>query len=211
MNKLIAGVVGVCALAFTSQVLAQEVLTVWWGKGFYKSEDEALFAAIKKFEDKSKVKVELSQYPPQDMIPKTVAALDAGTVPDVAYGDVYDFQVTGKWAFEGKLEDLTDILTPLKSSFLPTTLETVYLYNDRTKKRAYYAFPIKQQTMHIEYWIDMLSDAGFKETDIPTGWKDYWAFWCDKAQPGSRAKTGQAPTASASLWVSIRAIRSTRS
>ena len=38
-----------------------------------------VLAAIKKFEDKTKVKVELSQYPVQDMIPKTVAALDAGT------------------------------------------------------------------------------------------------------------------------------------
>jgi multiple sugar transport system substrate-binding protein len=191
MNQLIAGMVAVCALAFTGQALAQETLTVWWVKGFYKSEDDALLAAIKKFEEKTKVKVELSQYPVQDMIPKTVSALDAGTVPDVAYADVYDFQVTGKWAYDGKLEDLTDVLTPLKSFFLPTTLETVYLYNDKTKKRAYYAFPIKQQTMHIEYWIDMLGDAGFKESDIPTGWKDYWAFWCDKAQPGSRAKTGQ--------------------
>ena len=87
---------------------AQEKLTVWWVKGFYKSEDDALFAAIKKFEDKTKIKVELSQYPVQDMIPKTVAALDAGTPPDVAYADVYDFQVTGKWAYDGKLEDMTD-------------------------------------------------------------------------------------------------------
>jgi len=191
MNKLVAGIVAGCALTFAGQVLAQEVLTVWWVKGFYKSEDDALFAAIKKFEDKTKVKVELSQYPVQDMIPKTVAALDAGTPPDVAYADVYDFQVTGKWAYDGKLDDLTDILTPLKAQFLPNTLETVYLYNDKTKKRAYYAFPLKQQTMHIEYWIDMLSDAGFKESDIPTTWKEYWSFWCDKVQPGSRAKTGQ--------------------
>ena len=29
-------------------------LTVWWVKGFYKAEDDALFAAIKKFEDKNK-------------------------------------------------------------------------------------------------------------------------------------------------------------
>jgi hypothetical protein len=47
-------------------------------KGFYKAEDDALFAAIKKFEAKHpKVKIELSQYPVQDMIPKTVAALDS--------------------------------------------------------------------------------------------------------------------------------------
>ena len=54
------------------------------------------------------IKVELSQYAPQDMIPKTVAALDAGNPPDVAYGDVYDFQVTAKWAYDGKLEDVTE-------------------------------------------------------------------------------------------------------
>ena len=191
MKKLFAGVVAGCALAFAGQVLAQEVLTVWWVKGFYKSEDDALFAAIKKFEDKTKVKVELSQYPVQDMIPKTVAALDAGTPPDVAYADVYDFQVTGKWAFDGKLEDLTDIVTPIKDKFLKNTIETTYLYNDKTKKRAYYAMPLKQQTMHIQYWKDMLADAGFKESDIPAGWKDYWAFWCDKVQPASRQKTGQ--------------------
>jgi multiple sugar transport system substrate-binding protein len=191
MKKLITGIVAGCAIAFGGHALAQETLTVWWVKGFYKSEDDALFAAIKKFEDKTKVKVELSQYPVQDMIPKTVSALDAGTPPDVAYADVYDFQVTGKWAFDGKLEDITDVITPLKANFAPNTVETTYLYNDKTKKRAYYAFPLKQQTMHIEYWIDMLGDAGFKESDIPTGWKDYWAFWCDKVQPGLRQKTGQ--------------------
>jgi len=162
MRNIVAGVVAGCALAFAGQALAQETLNVWWNKGFYKSEDDALFAAIKKFEDKTKVKVELSQYPVQDTIPKTVAALDAGTPPDVSYGDVYDFQVTGKWAFEDKLEDITDVLTPIKGAFLPNTIETTYLYDDVTKKRAYYAFPMKQQTMHIEYWIDMLGDAGFK-------------------------------------------------
>jgi multiple sugar transport system substrate-binding protein len=190
MKKFFAGIVAACTLAFAGQLLAQETLTVWWVKGFYKSEDDALLAAIKKFEDKTKVKVELSQYPVQDMIPKTVAALDAGTPPDVAYADVYDFQVAGKWAYEGKLEDLTDVITPLKATFAPNTVETTYLYNDKAKKRAYYAFPLKQQTMHIEYWIDMLGVAGFKESDIPTDWKGYWAFWCDKVQPGYRQKSG---------------------
>jgi len=191
MRRLVAATVAGVAFAFAGQALAQQTLTVWFAKGFYKSEDDALLAAIKKFEDKTKVKVELSQYPVQDMIPKTVSALDAGTVPDVAYADVYDFQVTGKWAFDGKLEDLSDILTPMKAQFLPNTLETVYLYDDKAKKRAYYAFPIKQQTMHVEIWLDMLADAGFKESDIPTGWKDYWSFWCEKAQPALRKKTGK--------------------
>jgi ABC-type sugar transport system, periplasmic component len=164
-------------------------ITVWFGKGFYKSEDDALLDAIKKFEAKTGIKVELSQYAIQDMIPKTVAALDSGTVPDVAYSDSYDVQAGGKWAFEGKLEDLSDILVPMKSAFAPNTLETALLYNDVTKKKAYYGFPLKQQSMHVQIWGDMLEQAGFKQSDIPTKWEDYWSFWCDKVQPAIRKAT----------------------
>jgi multiple sugar transport system substrate-binding protein len=171
--------------------LAQEKITVWWSKGFYKSEDDALIAAIKKFEAKTNIKVELSQYAIQDMIPKTVAALDSGTVPDVAFSDSYDVQASGKWAFEGKLEDLSDILVPMKAAFAPNTLETAFLYNDVTKKRAYYGFPMKQQSMHVQIWGDMLQQAGFQQSDIPTKWEDYWSFWCDKVQPAIRKATGQ--------------------
>ena len=109
MKRFIAGAIAAGLLASASPALAQEKLTVWWVKGFYKSEDDALLEAIKKFEQKSGVKVELSQYAVQDMIPKTVSALDAGTPPDVAYADVYDFQVAAKWAFDGKLEDISDL------------------------------------------------------------------------------------------------------
>ena len=34
------------ALMAASPAFAQEKLTVWWVKGFYKAEDDALFAAI---------------------------------------------------------------------------------------------------------------------------------------------------------------------
>src|SRR6476619_4006129 len=190
MIRYCAVAVAACALIAAGPASAQDKLTVFWGKGFYKAEDDALFAAVKKFEEKTRIKIDISQYSPQDMIPKTVAAMDSGTPPDVAYGDVFDFQVAGKWAFEGKLEDLSDIINPLKGQFAPNTVETTFLHNDKTKKSAYYAFPMKQQTMHIQYWIDMLGQAGFKETDIPKAWKDYWSFWCDKVQAGYRQKTG---------------------
>jgi multiple sugar transport system substrate-binding protein len=190
MKRFIFGAVAAALLASAGPAPAQEKVTVWWVKGFYKSEDDALYAAIAKYEKKTGIKVDLSQYAVQDMIPKTVAALDAGTPPDVAYADVYDFQVLGKWAYDGKLEDISDVINPIKDRFAPNTIETTLLYNDKTKKKAYYGFPLKQQTMHIEYWIDMLEKAGFKESDIPTGWKDYWSFWCDKVQPAYRKATG---------------------
>src|SRR5437879_13363502 len=110
---------------------------------------------IDKFQKKTGVKVELSRYSPQESVPKAVAALDSGTPPDVAYGDVFDFQVAGKWAFEGRLEDLSDILVPMKSSFLTITLETASMYNDTAKTRAYYALPMKRKTMHKQTWRDV--------------------------------------------------------
>src|SRR6476619_4334868 len=191
LKSLSLAVASVGLFYAASPALAQQKsITVWFGKGFYRSEDDALLEAIKKFEAKTGIKVELSQYAIQDMIPKTVAALDSGTVPDVAYSDSYDVQAQGKWAFEGKLEDLGDILTPMKSAFAPNTLETVMLYNDVAKKRAYYGFPLKQQSMHVQIWKDMLEKAGFKQEDIPTKWEDYWTFWCDKVQPAIRKATG---------------------
>ena len=170
---------------------AQEKLTVWWGKGFYKAEDDALYAAIKKFEAKTGVKVELSQYPVQDMIPKTVAALDAGTPPDVAYADVYDFQVTGKWAFDGKLADISDIMGPMKDKFLKGAAETTYLYSDKTKKKAFYAFPLKQQSRRHGR---RTGTSGATRCSLPTA-----------RRPAS------APMRSAIRWAWTRAIRSIRS
>ena len=187
--KWLTGVLLSLALALPAH--AQETIVVYFQKGFYPAEDKAVDELVEKFQKKTGVKVEISRYAPQEMIPKTVAALDSGSPPDMVYGDVFDFQVAGKWAFEGRLEDLSDILTPMKDRFLPNTLETTFMYNDKEKKRAYYAFPVKRQTMHIQYWKDMLADAGFKESDIPKTWKAYWDFWCGTVQEGYRKKTGK--------------------
>jgi multiple sugar transport system substrate-binding protein len=189
LSAAVAAVMSAATFA-AGPALAQQKVTVWWEKGFYKAEDDALFAMIKKFEDKTKIKVDLSFYATQEIIPKSVAALEANNPPDVAFGNVFDFQATGKWAFEGKLEDISSVIDPIRNRFEPRALSTTFLLNGAEQKRAYYAFPVRQQTMHIQYWKDMLAEAGFKESDIPTTWKAYWDFWCDKVQPAYRQKSG---------------------
>ncbi len=184
-----AGLTAIGLLAAPS-AFAQQTLTVWFTKGFYPAEDIALDAMIARFEKKTGVKVELSKYAIQDMIPKTVAALDAGNVPDFSFSHSYDFQATGKWAREGKLVDVTSILEPKKDIFLPNTLSTTYLLGPDNKK-AYYAMPVYQQTIHVNYWRDMLAEAGFKDSDVPRDWNGFWAFWCDKVQPASRKASGK--------------------
>jgi putative heme-binding domain-containing protein len=139
MKKMWAAAMVAAGMMAASPAMSQEKLNVFWVKGFYKAEDDALYAAIKKFEAKYKnVKVELSQYPIQDMIPKTVAALDSGTPPDVAYADVYDFQVTASWAYDGKLEDISSVINPIRARFAGNTIETTFLLNNKENKRAYY-------------------------------------------------------------------------
>jgi multiple sugar transport system substrate-binding protein len=81
-------------------------------------------------------------------------------------------------------------MRPLLPKFAHNTVESTLLWNDVAKNRAYYAFPLKQQTMHIEYWKDLLEQSGFKESDIPKNWAEYWSFWCDKVQPGFRRASG---------------------
>jgi multiple sugar transport system substrate-binding protein len=189
MRRILAGAAAL-AIAFSAVPgFTQEKLAVWWVKGFYKAEDEALFAAITKFEARTGVKVDLSQYAAEDMIPKAAAALESGSPPDIAYSDTYDVRIAARWAFDGKLEDISDVIEPLKDRFLPATIESAYLYDGKASRKAFYGFVLKQQMLHVEYWKDMLATAGFKENDIPGTWKEYWSFWCDKVQPAYRKAT----------------------
>jgi multiple sugar transport system substrate-binding protein len=182
-------IIAALALALgATAVQAQERLNVWFTRAFYPAEDQALQEVIKKFEARTNTKVDLSLYSPEDIVTRSVAAVEAGNPPDVGFGLTYDFRVTGKWAFEGKLENLDSIIKPLESQFLPGPLSTTLLMNGKTGQRAYFAAPLEMQLMHINYWIDMLSEAGFKESDIPNDWKGFWSFWCDKVQKSLRDK-----------------------
>jgi multiple sugar transport system substrate-binding protein len=167
--------------------LAQETLTVWFTKGFYAGEDQALERVIQRFQQATGVKVELSLPSTEDCVTRSVAAVEARTPPDVGFCTTYDFRTTGRWAFEGRLEDLSSIINPIKDNFLPEALATTLLAR-RDGQKAYYAMPIQQQAMHFNYWKDLVEQAGFKESDIPTGWNDFWNFWCDKVQTGLRQK-----------------------
>ncbi len=188
LRRLAAGVaLAALSTVWTAGAHAQETLTLWFTKGFYKAEDDALNAVIDKYQKATGVKVELSLYATEDCITKSVGAVEARTPPDMAYCTTYDFRTTGKWAVEGRLENLNDIVEPIKANFVPDALATTLLFGPDGKK-AYYAMPVQRQTMHMNYWRDMLADAGFKESDIPEGWNDYWNFWCDKVQPALRAK-----------------------
>ena len=100
----------------------------------------------------------------------------------------------------------------MKGRFLPNTVETTYLYNDKTKKRAYYAFPLKQQTMHIEYLARHAGRGRLQGSRHPDRLEGLLVVLVRQGAAGHRGRRrASAPSASASRWASIRATRSTRS
>lgn len=163
-------------------------LVVWWNKSYYPEEDRKLQEAVEAWEKSAGKKIELNFLTTEDIPKKLVAALEARTPPDIAFGHVLDLQYTPKWAYDGLLEDVSEIVLPLKNRWMPVVLDTVHLYDGTKGKSGYYGVPIEQQSIHIHYWASMLKELGLSEKDIPKEWNAFWNFWCDPVQKGLRKK-----------------------
>ncbi|MEM9538544.1 MAG: ABC transporter substrate-binding protein [Cyanobacteria bacterium P01_E01_bin.42] len=162
-------------------------LTIWWAKSLYIQEDEALEAAIAKWQEKTGNSAELIFVPQDDLSKNLTNALNAGTLPDLVFSPRIDATSTPRWAWQGQLADVSSVVAPLKDKYTPAALKAVSLYNKGTNKRSIYTVPIKQQTIYVHYWRDLLTEAGLNEADIPQEWDAFWDFW-RQAQDNLRAK-----------------------
>ncbi len=161
-----------------NQSLPQDdVLEIWWDKGFYLEEDEALQEVLSEWEQKTGNQVRLSLYNNDELFLKTERAIQAGNPPDILMNDAADRFLNPSLAWKGQLADLAEVIEPIKDSYSDTVLASVYFYNEREKKRSYYAIPIHIGIPHIFYWRDLLQQAGKSERDIPQDWDAFWKFW----------------------------------
>lgn len=175
-------------LPAASPSFAADKLVIWWNKSYYPEEDQKLQEVLTAWEKRSGKKAELNFLTTEDIPKKLVAAIDSGTPPDIAFGHVLDLQYTPKWAYDGRLEDVSSIVLPMRNKWLPVVLDTVHLHNRKFNKKGYYGVPIEQQSIHIHYWASKLKELGLDEQDIPKEWNAFWNFWCDPVQKGLRAK-----------------------
>ncbi|NES03915.1 MAG: carbohydrate ABC transporter substrate-binding protein [Okeania sp. SIO2F4] len=163
-------------------------LTIWWTKGFYPEEDEAIKQIVANWEKKSGYPAKLLFFNDDESLKITLLkAVRTGKPPDIVYNYGLEFAVSPRLAWEGKLADVSDVIEPVKSLYTQTALASVYLNNNVTKKRSYYAVPIQQQTVHIHYWQDLLEKINLKKSDIPNEWDKFWKFW-QNAQKTIRQK-----------------------
>jgi multiple sugar transport system substrate-binding protein len=165
-------------------------LVVWWEKGFYPQEDEAVAEIIAAFEQHSGKQVELVQ-PTQDEMPgKVQAALAAGRPPDFAFGVLLQ-DYLGQLAVEDRLADLSDAMGAFSNLFDPDALAGVTWRNAQTGQKALYGLPFGREMNHVHVWTSLLKEAGFTVADIPREWEAFWPFWCDQVQPAVRKALGR--------------------
>lgn len=172
-------------LAATATASAAD-LDIIWNKGFFEEEDDALLAFVEKWEAETGHDVEVIFVPVAEVIPKVVAAIEAGNPPDVAFGHLFDWQTTPRWAYEGELADVSDIVGMMRPDFLPGIEDSIRMMNGKTGTEGFYVVPIEQQTTHVHYWSDIMADAGLSPDDIPQEWDAYWNFFCKDFQSAAR-------------------------
>jgi multiple sugar transport system substrate-binding protein len=148
---------------------------LWWVQGFAQEEDVAFKKLIADYEKASGNKIEDSIIPFAPMRQKAVSAITAGVVPDIIELADFSFLPLNAWA--DKLVDVSDIVEPVKSQYIDTALRATYSYNNVTKKRAYYAVPMKAAGIPFHIWNSLVEKAGFKVSDIPNTWDAFLDFF----------------------------------
>jgi multiple sugar transport system substrate-binding protein len=152
-------------------------LVVWWDKGFYAEEDQALRETIAAFEQGSGKEVELVLYSGGELMDRIGAGLEGGQLPDFAFGtDVNRYM--SKWAYDDRLVDITEAVGHFSDLFDPNALSWFMRLNQKTGQRALYALPVGRTTHHVHVWKSLLKQAGFKLEDVPQEWNAFWSFWC---------------------------------
>jgi multiple sugar transport system substrate-binding protein len=186
MLPVLALVLGVLILAPLGAEAGD--LVVWWQKGFYAQEDEAVAEIIAAFEQDTGKQVELVQPTLEELFDMPQAALAAGKPPDFLFGTNVSWQ---QWAYDDRLVDLEIALGPVLDLFDPDIVEAATLLNGRTGRRALYGLPMGRRSIHLHVWNSLLERAGFTLADIPKEWEAFWFFWCDRVQPAVRKALGR--------------------
>ena len=154
---------------------AATTIEVWWTQGFAQEEDVAFKKLVADYEKASGNKIEDSIIPFAALRQKMVSAITSGVVPDIM--EYADFSFLPLNAWNDKLTDVSEIVEPIKSQYIDTALRSTYCYNNATKKRAYYAVPMKAAGIPFHIWQSLVEKAGYKISDIPNTWDAFLDFF----------------------------------
>jgi multiple sugar transport system substrate-binding protein len=156
---------------------APTTASVWWVQGFIPEEDASFRQMVAEYEKATGNKIDYSIIPFAPMAQKTISALTSGDVPDLIDVNVADQLIVPQNAWDGKLEDVTDVVETQKLQYHPTAYLGAQYYNKLTKKRGFYFAPYKMLVLPFHIWNSLVEKAGYKLSDAPKTWDAFWDFF----------------------------------
>ena len=175
-------------IVITQPTTATTELNIWWEQGFNHDEDEAILNIVNNWQTQTGNQVKLSFYSNNDLNAKAQRAIQAGKPPDILMSPRAGRILYPRLAWQGKLEDVADVIEPIKTNYPANILKGITYYNASEDKRSYYGVPLYQSTMFVFYWQKLLADIGLDARDIPQDWQGFWQFW---QQAQTKLKTEQ--------------------
>ena len=173
-SSLALGAVGTLARPYIANAAATTA-EMWWGQGFAKEEDASLKRMVAEYEKETGNKIDLSIIPFAPLRQKAVSAITSGIVPDIL--ETADLEFASMHSWDDKLLDVGDIVEPLKKDYIPIAIDSCFLYNGVTKKRAYTVVPLRVTGWPFHIWRPMVEKAGYKISDLPNTWDAFLDFF----------------------------------
>src|SRR5260370_34129911 len=161
LGLVAAGAVARPHVANTAATTAE----VWFAQGFAKEEDAAFKAMVEEYEKASGNKIDYSLVPFAPLRQKAVSAIASGGVPDVM--EVADLEFAPLQSWDDKLVDVSDIVETQKKDFLKLAVDSSFLYNGVTNKRAHTMVPMKISGWPFHIWRSLVEKAGYKISEMP--------------------------------------------
>src|SRR5207302_8039335 len=148
---------------------------MWWIQGFAKEEDTSLKKMVADYEKATGNKIDLSVIPFAPYRQKAVAAIQSGVVPDIMETGDLEFAPLNSW--DDKLLDVGDIVETQKKDFAPIAIESCFLYNGVSKRRAFTVVPLRITGWPFHIWRPLVEKAGYKISDLPDTWDAFLDFF----------------------------------
>jgi multiple sugar transport system substrate-binding protein len=152
-------------------------LNIWWEQGMNHDEDEALRTLVHNWQKQTGNKVKLSFFSNDEFTAKIERAVQAKNYPDIIMIPKADRVLYPRLAWQGELEDVSEIIEPIQNAYPENILRGITYYNAQENKRSYYGVPLYQSTIFIYYWQTLLASIGLNSKDIPQDWDGFWQFW----------------------------------
>ena len=117
-------------------------LVVWWEEGHYAEEDEAVREIVAAFEQGTGKQVELVLVPQEELGHDSWPRSRPGGAPRTSSSAVVDTQPYERWAYEGRLVDLSDAIGHFSDLFDRDALGRATLLDATTGRRGLYLLPM---------------------------------------------------------------------